>query len=205
MFEFIKKNIFIILLFFVTLFVGFFTFLTFIGKSFIELNDTNLQYLLIANIILLIFFFLNVFIEIKKSIKNDIDVEGSRSNKKYITFFALFTLIPAILISIFSLFLFSFALEKYFDKKITTTVNNSYELAKKYVEDVRNKIESDIIMIAFDINKSGNIYNSAPKDFLIFLRNQKLLREVDEIHIINDQKKINHVNINQYKQLCTST
>ena len=106
MFEFIKKNIFIILIFFVTLFVGFFTFLTFIGKSFIELNDTNLQYLLIANIILLLFFFLYVFIEIKKSIKNDIDVEGSRSNKKYITFFALFTLIPSILISIFSLFLF---------------------------------------------------------------------------------------------------
>ena len=176
MFEFIKKNIFIILIFFVTLFVGFFTFLTFIGKSFIELNDTNLQYLLIANIILLLFFFLYVFIEIKKSIKNDIDVEGSKSNKKYITFFALFTLIPSILISIFSLFLFSFALEKYFDKKITTTVNNSYELAKKYVQDVRNKIESDIIMIAFDINKSGNIYNSEPKDLLIFLRNQKLLR-----------------------------
>ena len=196
MFEFIKKNIFIILIFFVTLFVGFFTFLTFIGKSFIQLNDTNLQYLLIANIILLIFFFLYVFIEIKKSIKNDIDVEGSKSNKKYITFFALFTLIPAILISIFSLFLFSFALEKYFDKKITTTVNNSHELAKKYVEDVRNKIESDIIMIAFDINKSGNIYKSEPKDFLIFLRNQKLLREVDEIHIINDKKKINNVNIN---------
>ena len=127
---------------------------------------------------------------IKKSIKNDIDVEGSKSNKKYITFFALFTLIPSILISIFSLFLFSFALEKYFDKKITTTVNNSYELAKKYVEDVRNKIESDIIMIAFDINKSGNIYKSQPKDFLVFLRNQKILREVDEIHIINDKKKI---------------
>ena len=166
MFEFIKKNIFIILLFFVTLFVGFFTFLTFIGKSFIELNDTNLQYLLIANIILLIFFFLYAFIEIKKSIKNDIDVEGSKSNKKYITYFTLFTLIPAILISIFSLFLFSFALEKYFDKKITTTVNNSYELAKKYVEDVRNKIESDIIMIAFDINKSGNclLYTSDAAD-----------------------------------------
>ena len=190
MFEFIKKNIFIILIFFVTLFVGFFTFLTFIGKSFIALNDTNLQYLIIANIILLLFLFFYFFKEIKKSIKNDIDVQGSKANKKYITFFALFTLIPSILISIFSLFLFSFALEKYFDKKITTTVNNSYELAKKYVEDVRNKIESDIIMIAFDINKSGNIYKSEPKEFLLFLRNQKILREVDEIHIINDRKKL---------------
>ena len=154
--EFIKKNIFIISIFFVTLFVGFITFLTFIDKGFIKLNETNLQYLLLSNVILLLFFFGFVFLEIKKSIKNEIDVEGSKSNKKYITFFALFTLIPSILISIFSLFLFSFALEKYFDKKITTAVNNSHKLAKNYVQDVRNKIESDIVMIAFDINKSGN-------------------------------------------------
>ena len=190
MVEFIKKNIFIILIFFITLFVGFVTFLTFIDKSFIELNDNNLQYLLIANIVLLIFLFIFVFFEIKKSIKNEIDVKGSKSNKKYITFFSLFTLIPSILISIFSLFLFSFALEKYFDKKITTAVNNSYELAKNYVQDVRNKIESDIVMIAFDINKSGNFYQSDPKDFKKFLINQKILRNVDEIHVINEKKKI---------------
>ena len=190
MVEFIKKNIFIILIFFITLFVGFVTFLTFIDKSFIELNDNNLQYLLLANIVLLIFLFIFVFFEIKKSIKNEIDVKGSKSNKKYITFFSLFTLIPSILISVFSLFLFSFALEKYFDKKITTAVNNSYELAKNYVQDVRNKIESDIVMIAFDINKSGNFYQSDPKDFKKFLINQKILRNVDEIHVINEKKKI---------------
>ena len=106
MVEFIKKNLFIILIFFITLFVGFITFLTFIDKSFIQLNEANLQYLLITNIILLLFFFIFVFLEIKKSIKNEIDVKGSKSNKKYITFFALFTLIPSILISIFSLFYF---------------------------------------------------------------------------------------------------
>ncbi|MFL2897677.1 MAG: ATP-binding protein [Candidatus Pelagibacter sp.] len=190
MVEFIKKNILIILIFIITLFVGFITFLTFIDKSFIELNDTNLQYLLLSNIILLFLFFFYAFIEIKKSIKNEIDVKGSKSNKKYITFFALFTLIPSILISIFSLFLFSFALEKYFDKKITIAVNNSYELAKNYIQDVRNKIESDIVMISFDINKSGNFYQSDPVDFKKFLINQKILRNIDEIHIINDKKKI---------------
>ncbi len=200
MLEFIKKNIFIILIFFITLFVGFITFLTFIGKSFIELNEVNLQYLLILNIVLLLFFFVFVFFEIKKSIKNEIDVKGSKSNKKYITFFALFTLIPSILISIFSLFLFSFALEKYFDKKITTAVNNSYELAKNYVEDVRNKIESDIVMIAFDINKSGNFYQSDPLDFKKFLVNQKILRNVDEIHIINEKKKIIMSTLNDIKK-----
>ena len=200
MLEFIKKNIFIILIFLITLFVGFITFLTFIDKSFIELNEVNLQYLLIVNIVLLLSFFVFVFLEIKKSIKNEIDVKGSKSNKKYITFFALFTLIPSILISIFSLFLFSFALEKYFDKKITTAVNNSYELAKNYVQDVRNKIESDIVMIAFDINKSGNFYQSDPLDFKKFLINQKILRNVDEIHIITDQKKIIMSTLNDMKK-----
>ena len=198
--EFIKKNIYIISIFLITLFVGFITFLTFIDKSFIQLSDTNLQYLLLADIFLLLFFFVFVFFEIKKSIKNEIDVEGSKSNKKYITFFALFTLIPSILISIFSLFLFSFALEKYFDKKITTAVNNSYELAKNYVQDVRNKIESDIVLIAFDINKSGNFYQSDPAEFKKFLINQKILRNVDEVHIINNQKKIIMSTLNDFSK-----
>jgi len=130
MLDFLKKNIFIIILSTITLFIGFLTFLTFIDRSFIELNQNNLQFLLIFNIILLFLLFAFIFVEIKKSIKNDIDKDGLNSNKKYITYFSLFTLIPSILISIFSLFLFSFALEKYFDKKVTTVVNNSYELAK---------------------------------------------------------------------------
>jgi len=200
MLEFIKKNIFIILIFFITLFVGFITFLTFIDKSFIELNEVNLQYLLILNIVLLLFFFVFVFFEIKKSIKNEIDVKGSKSNKKYITFFALFTLIPSILISIFSLFLFSFALEKYFDKKITTAVNNSYELAKNYVQDVRNKIESDIVMIAFDINKNVTI----PKELNEFkpsISNGKLKLSYDKnktnIREILDILKNNKIDFNE--------
>jgi len=190
MIELIKKNIFIIIIFFVTLFVGFLTFLTFIDKSIIKLNDENLQNLLIVNIILLLCFFILIFVEIKKSIRNDIDVDGSKSNSKYITFFSLFTLIPSILISGFSLFLFSFALEKYFDKKITTAVNNSYELAKNYVEEVRNKIESDIILISFDINKSANFLNDDPKNFNKFLATQKIIRDLDEIHVINNDRKL---------------
>ena len=190
MLDFLKKNIFIIILSTITLFIGFLTFLTFIDRSFIELNQNNLQFLLILNIILLFLLFAFIFVEIKKSIKNDIDKDGLNSNKKYITYFSLFTLIPSILISIFSLFLFSFALEKYFDKKVTTVVNNSYELAKNYVQEVRNKVEADIILIAFDTNKSANFLNDDKKEYLRFLRTQKLIRNVDEIHIIDKDKKL---------------
>ena len=194
--EFLKKNITIIILFLITLFSGFFTFLTFIDKSIIDLNQQNLQYLLILNICLFLLLFVFVFIEIKKSIKSDIDKDGITSNKRYITYFSLFTLIPSVLISIFSLFLFSFALEKYFDKKVTTVVNNSYELAKNYVQDVRNKVEADIILIAFDTNKSAKFLNNDPKEYSRFLRTQKLIRDIDEIHIIDQNKKLLFTNLN---------
>ncbi|MDC0293623.1 two-component sensor histidine kinase, partial [Candidatus Pelagibacter sp.] len=170
--------------------MGFLTFLTFIDKGFIELSDQNLQFLLILNIALLFLLFVFIFLEIKKAIKNDIDRDGLKSNKKYITYFALFTFIPSLLISIFSLFLFSFALEKYFDKKVTTVVNNSYELAKDYVEEVRNKIQSEIVLIAFDTNKSKKFLNDNKNEYSRFLQTQKLIRRVDEIHIIDINKKL---------------
>jgi two-component system nitrogen regulation sensor histidine kinase NtrY len=190
MYEFIKKNIYLIFLFIITLSIGFLTFLTFIDKSLIELSSQNLQYLLVLNIVLLTLLFIFIFLEIKKAIKNDIDKDGLKSNKKYITYFALFTFIPSLLISIFSLFLFSFALEKYFDKKVTTVVNNSYELAKDYVEEVRNKIQSEIVLIAFDLNKSKKFLNDNEKEYKRFLQTQKLIRGVDEIHVINSNKKL---------------
>ncbi len=194
--EFIKKNIYLIILFIITLSIGFLTFLTFIDKGFIELNDQNLQYLLLLNIILLISLFVFIFSEIQKTIKNDIDKDGLKSNKKYITYFALFTLIPSVLISIFSLFLFSFALEKYFDKKVTTVVNNSYELARSYVEEIRNKIQSDIVLIAFDTNKSKKFLNDNNDEYKRFLNTQKIIRDVDEIHIIDVNKTLLFTTIN---------
>ncbi len=190
MLEFLKKNIFIIILSSITLFIGFLTFLTFIDRSFIELNQKNLQYLLLLNIFLLFLLFVFIFNEIKRSIKTDIDKDGLSSNKRYITYFSLFTLLPSILISVFSLFLFTFALEKYFDKKVTTVVNNSYKLAKSYVDEVRNKIEADIILIAFDTNKSAKFLNDDSNEYLRFLRTQKLIRDVDQIHIIDKNKEL---------------
>ena len=190
MYDFIKKNIYLIFLFIITLSIGFLTFLTFIDKGFIKLSDENLRFLLILNIFLLILLFVFIFLEIKKAIKNDIDKDGLKSNKKYITYFALFTFIPSLLISIFSLFLFSFALEKYFDKKVTTVVNNSYELAKNYVDEVRNKIQSEIVLVAFDVNKSKKFLNDNENEYKRFLKTQKIIRGVDEIHIIDLNKKL---------------
>ena len=197
MINFIKKNLFITLIFITTLSLGFVTFLTFIDKSFIKLSDSNLQTLLIVNILLLLLFFITIFLEVKNSLKIDVDVSGSKSNRKYITFFALFTLIPSILISLFSLFLLSYALDKYLDKKVTTAVNNSYEIAKSYTEEVKAKTQSEIILIAYDLNKNASFLNSNINQFKIFLNTQKLIRGMDEVHIINTNGELYLTTLNK--------
>ena len=183
----LKRNLFIIVIFIFTLLLAFITFLTFIGKSFIELNDNNLQYLLILNFILFLVFFVLIFIDIKNSIKNNINVRGSVANRKYIISFGLFTLIPSLLIAIFSLFIFSFALEKYFDQKITSAVNNSYEIAKNYLNEKRNKIESEIVLIAYDLNKYSSYMKSNPKGFQSILNTQRVIRDIDQLHLIDGE------------------
>ena len=200
MLTFIKRNLFIIIIFLLTVLLSFITFLTFIDRSFIELNEQNLQLVLIVNIIFLLLFFVLIFIDIKNSIRNNINVRGSVANRKYIISFGLFTLIPSLLIAIFSLFIFSFALEKYFDKKITTAVNNSYEIAKNYVDEKRNKIQSEIVLIAFDLNKYYNIYKSDPDRFKAFLNTQNLIRDIDQLYLINSAGEL-IISANDYKYI----
>tara|TARA_B100001063_G_scaffold165647_1_gene154640 strand:- start:80 stop:1687 length:1608 start_codon:yes stop_codon:yes gene_type:complete len=131
-----------------------------------------------------------IFYEVKNSLKIDVDVSGSKANIKYITFFALFTLIPSVLISLFSLFLLTFALDKYLDKKIISAVNNSYEIARSYTEEAKSKTQSEIILIAYDINKSSNFLKINLDQFKSFLNTQKLIRDIDEVHIIDSKGKL---------------
>ena len=114
MLSFIKRHIFIILVFIFTLVISFITFLTFIGKNFILINNSNLNYLLFLNIALLLLFFIIIFKEISNSIKSNINVRGSVANRKYIVFFfIIYTYSLIVNINIFIIFIF-FRIRKIF-------------------------------------------------------------------------------------------
>ena len=70
MIEFIKKNIFIGLIFLISLILGFFTFLTFIDKGFLELTDQKPSITFDGQHIFIISIFFMIFKEVKLLIKN---------------------------------------------------------------------------------------------------------------------------------------
>ena len=175
---------------------GLLTFFTFTNQSFITLKDLNLQILLIIDSILLLLFFVLIIYETYKILgRRKRKKLGSEVNLKYILYFSSTTLLPSIIIAVFSLILFNVGLQRYFDDNIKSIVNNSSELAKNYVEQKRNSIEADILLMVLDVNNQSALYYENPKRFLNLLTSQRLIRRLDEVHLIDSSANIIMSNI----------
>jgi len=170
---------------------GLLTFFTFINQSFIILNDLNLQILLISDFFLLTLFFSLIIYETYKILRQRKDGKlGSETTLRYILFFSTTTLLPSILIAIFSLILFNVGLQRYFEKEIKSVVNNSAEVANNYVDQTRNSIEADILLMVLDINNKSSLFYENPKRFSKILSSQRLLRRLDEVHLLDSSGNI---------------
>ena len=144
MFKIIKNFNSLIVLSFICIFLGMLTFLTFLNRGFLAFSDQSLQILLIIDLFLLLIFFILIIkntlrlLNIKKRKKI-----GDKTNFKYVSLFSLFTFLPSLLIAIFSLFLFNYGLQNYFNNQITKAVNNSFDVAQNYFEENKKTIEAD--------------------------------------------------------------
>ena len=186
MFKIIKNFNWIILTSFLSIFMGIVTFLTFINEGFIPLSDKNLQTLLIIDIFLLLIFFGLIF---KNSYRfyytGKKKKKGYQTNLKYISIFSLFTVIPSLIVAIFSLFIFNFGIQNYFDKQITKAVNNSFDVAKNYLDESKENVLSDVILMSVGLNRASNFYYSNPNRFRNIIRSEKILRRIDDVYLID--------------------
>jgi len=186
MFKIIKNFNWIIISSILCIFLGIITFLTFINEGFIPLTDNNLQILLIIDILLLLIFFTLIFKNFYRFYytgkKNK---TGSQTNLKYISIFSIFTVIPSLIVAIFSLFIFNFGIQNYFDKQITNAVNNSYDVSKNYLEESKKNVKSDIILMSVGINRASSFYYSNPNRFKSILKSEKILRRIDDVYLVD--------------------
>ena len=191
MFKIIKNFNWIILSSFTCILLGIVTFLTFINEGFIPFNERNLLFLLTVDIILLLIFFYLIFKNfIRFYTVGQKKKSGSQTNLKYVSLFSLFTFIPSLLVAIFSLFIFNFGLQKYFDDQISQAVNNSNDVAKNYLEENKKNVESDVILMSVGLNRASNIFYSNPRQFLRVINAEKILRRIDDVYLIDSAGNI---------------
>jgi len=167
------------------------TFLLFIDPKLLSFLNINLQLVLISDILLLLLFLIIIFVKsFKLYLINKNKKTGSRTSLRYISLFTLFTFIPSFLIAIFSLFIFNYGLQNYFNSKITNAVNNSYDVALRYSEQNKTTVKSDVLLMSVGLNRAASIFYSSPARFKNIVRSEKILRRIDDIFLIDGSSNI---------------
>ena len=92
---------------------------------------------------------------------------------------------PSLVVAIFSLFIFNFGVQNYFDEQITKAVNNSNDVAKNYLKESKESVKSDAILMSAGLNRASNFYYSNQNRFKEILRIEKLLRKIDDVYLID--------------------
>ncbi len=125
---------------FITLFA--LTVYSLISSNEIVRNVDLIQYILIADFVflLILLLYLSIFLINYLKYRNR-EVVGLRLFNKFFLFFGLFSIIPSGIILLASAIFFNIEVSTWLGPAFKSTVNNSYQLAEKYI----NQTETDLI------------------------------------------------------------
>ena len=226
-----KISGFVLLFIFFVLFI--LTVYSLISSNEVVRDVELIQYIFIADLIFLLILFLYLAIFLINYIKHkNRDVIGLRLFNKFFLFFGFFSIIPSGIILLSSAIFFNIELSTWLGPAFKSTVNNSYQLAQKYIDQTEKNlitdskfirsyvlakrlIDRDIIQ-RFDISTVYNVINDQIyiehfNDVEIFLKDENLKKSKEitnediNIYFLNDQlfSKINLSN-NSYLLLLKS-
>ena len=126
---------------FITLFA--LTVYSLISSNEIIRNVEFIQYILIADFVFLLILILYLTIFLINYLKyKKRDIVGLRLFNKFFLFFGLFSIIPSGIILLASAIFFNIEVSTWLGPAFKSTVNNSYQLAQKYI----NQTERDLII-----------------------------------------------------------
>ena len=135
-----KFSAFILISIFITLFA--LTVYSLISSNEIIRNVEFIQYILIADFVFLLILILYLAIFLINYLKyKKREVVGLRLFNKFFLFFGLFSIIPSGIILLASAIFFNIEVSTWLGPAFKSTVNNSYQLAQKYI----NQTERDLI------------------------------------------------------------
>ena len=191
MFNKLKNFKLVILLSIICIGLCILTFLAFINPKLLFSLNISLQSLVTLDLFLLFIFLIIIFKKssnlYRQTKKKKI---GTQTSLRYISIFTLFTFIPSFLIAIFSLFIFNYGLQNFFNTKITKAVNSSYDVAKSYSLQNKKIVEADVFLMSVGLNRASSLFYSSPDRFKNIIRSEKLLRRVDDIFLIDSSANI---------------
>mgnify|MGYP005676926239 CR=1 FL=1 len=149
-----------------------------------HVNIFIISLIFLFSIISFIFFIFlkNIFL-----IVNQIKLEkaGQELQKKILFIFSAIALTPTLFIAFFSIFIFDAALSGWFNKKISTAISQSVEVANQYLDEHQSAMRGDILELVNLINANSAILSSDKSKFNNFLDKYTRQHNLSEAVIID--------------------
>jgi two-component system nitrogen regulation sensor histidine kinase NtrY len=113
-------------------------------------------------------------------------IPGARLHLRLVYIFGLLAMVPAVIMTIFSLFFFHYGVQTWFSDRVKTAVNESQAVAESYLREHHQVIRADILAMAKDLDKESNLSIVNPEGFAKFVQTQAMLRGLTEVIIFDN-------------------
>ena len=114
---------------------------------------------------------------------------GSQLQTKVVKAFCLVTILPTLIISVFSLSFFYYGLKDWFNERVTTVLEESVAVAEAYLNEHESTLRADAMAMGNDLLRELPLASSNPALFSQILNTQVALRSLAEAIVIQN----NHV------------
>ncbi len=122
--------------------------------SFVDESSNNDPTYIVTLILLDLIVFLLLFILATRKFLHSVfkDYKSSKIRARIIMMFSIIAIIPTIIVSVFSVFVFNFGLQSWFDTKVSTAINQSVRVADLYISENKKQLRDATFLIAQDLN-----------------------------------------------------
>ena len=105
---------------------------------------------------------------------------GSRMHIRLVLLFSGVAVIPTIVVAVFATFFFQLGIQAWFNEPVRTTLQESLQAARGYLEEHRNNIRADALGMANDLVRANAYLGHDPAAFARVLAAQTALRGLTE-------------------------
>ncbi len=150
-------------------------------------DNINMFILLLAFTVFVLAVLFTIFFKNFLHIFNQIKLKqaGQELQKKILIIFSAIALTPTLFIAFFSIFIFDTALSGWFNKKISTAISQSVEVANQYLNEHQSAIRGEILELVNLINVNSTFLSSDKNKFNNFLNKYTRQHNLSEAVIID--------------------
>ncbi len=115
---------------------------------------------------------------------------GSHLHVRLVYIFSVMAAVPAIVMTVFSVFFFNFGIQTWFSERVQTAVIESQEVAQAYLVEHREVIRADTLAMANDMDRQATLFLSNKEAFERALETQSFLRNLAEAIIFDSTGRV---------------